>query len=222
MRQTLGTVLALAAAAGAASAESLDRDTIQYIYGTAILMCGDYNATGSASKSDTDIRNSLDALSETLEEKGYASRQTTSSTQYVGLLREQLGAEFSDVRTCRLEIWNDLMGIVGQAFVATAPVTAPVPAALPDFSGQSARYTPSEAAWFVIMGSFPDRAGAERRLREITGLGLLPAIIRTGDYPNLRNGYYSVVTPVGSRQSAQEMLSIARTQVPDAYIKSPW
>lgn len=201
-----------------AYSDHVDRETLQMIYGTAIMLCGDYSDNGVERKSTTEIETSLDDLASSLSERSGVQKEKITEKTYKGLIREQLGAEFSDVRDCRLRIWADLSQIVWSDHSASSSN----PIELPSFESGEAEYSIGESQWFVIMGSFRDRTRASARLAEITKLGLLPSIVRTDDYPNLRDGYYSVVLPVQTLSNAREMERIVKTQVPDAYIKSPW
>lgn len=95
------------------------------------------------------------------------------------------------------------------ALVATAAVIttgAISPAAASTFEG---------CGPYVIMGCFKSVSAA----RERAGNGFL--IIRTRDYPNLRNGWFCAAEgPFDSRSQANSFLFQIKSNVPDAYVKN--
>lgn len=207
------SALASSLSTGAVS-KDIDPETVQMIYGTAVLLCGDFSATGQATQSSQEIEKSLEDLSNSLTQRGESEKTNLATSTYAGLLQEQLGSEFSDVRSCRLQIWNDLKTSIFDE--------EKVEIALPDLSARTANYSRNEAQFMVFFGAFKFRAGAEQRSNDMRRIGLLTTIIETNNYPNLSRGYYAVVLPARSRQEANELVKIAKTQVHDAYAKSPW
>jgi hypothetical protein len=76
--------------------------------------------------------------------------------------------------------------------------------------------------WVVILGSFPHaaRADADQSRSYLASRGIRAQIIDTDDYPNLTDGYYSVVLGPYSKSRAQQTLSSVSGVVDDAYIKA--
>ena len=75
----------------------------------------------------------------------------------------------------------------------------------------------------VVAGSFTQRDNAEAQLQSLKPLGLALRVIETRDYPNLREGFYAVVTgPFGDDAQARQALDALSGKVKDAYIKPGW
>jgi serine/threonine protein kinase len=114
--------------------------------------------------------------------------------------------------------------------LAAAPIPPPVKEADTRVDAKPAEAYPTpaparaEGEWFVIVSSFPktNRPKADEQLRYIQGLGYEAKIIDTDAYPNLQDGFWSVVVGPYTRASAKEVANKMRAVAKDVYIKSGW
>ena len=84
-------------------------------------------------------------------------------------------------------------------------------------------YGPPVQRLLVVAGSYSLRALAEAQLLQLRPLGLPLRVIETRDYPNLREGFYAVVSgPFATEALARRQLEQLSDKVKDAYIKSGW
>lgn len=76
--------------------------------------------------------------------------------------------------------------------------------------------------WFVILGSVPHAAFSDAlgRTQWLAERGIKAGVINTNDYPNLTNGFYSIVLGPYAKGVALETLAQTTGIVGDAYIKS--
>ena len=128
-------LLLLAAAPVPAAAQSLDPEALKLISDTAASICGDF-AKLEGSESDASLEGSAQAklagLAGKLVNLGVEGAGKITDSEYVGVLREQLGDELKDVRACRLQVWKDLQATVLAKPAAPAPAApAPAPIAAP-------------------------------------------------------------------------------------------
>lgn len=111
--------LALALLAGPAAGQGLDTEALAEIRSFAESFCGDLFDAGGSSESlalEGAAKAEIDGLLKKLVSIGVEGAASFDSGEYVGVLREQLSAERSDNRDCRMTIWNDL-----KAGVVSAP-----------------------------------------------------------------------------------------------------
>jgi hypothetical protein len=73
--------------------------------------------------------------------------------------------------------------------------------------------------YFVFLGTFKARSGAEAQLRQVGALGRQAKIIRTSDHIALTSNLWALAVGPLRREAAAEALAAARVDVPDAYIR---
>lgn len=110
------------------------------------------------------------------------------------------------------------------ALPASSPSAANRPGAAPQ-SGNQTRNSdrPDKGGrWFVIMGAFQQRSGANERLEDVRRQGFDARIISSNDYPNFTSNLWMVVMGPYTRNRAEELLEQVRPTIKDAYTKSGW
>lgn len=95
-----------------ASSEELDVATLDQIKATAAALCGDFQSEGTESEANIEgtAQARLKGLSSILANAGIEGTGQLASTEYVGVLREDLGAEKISIRDCNVKILQALLG----------------------------------------------------------------------------------------------------------------
>ena len=84
-------------------------------------------------------------------------------------------------------------------------------------------YGPPAKRLLVVAGLFTQRDNAYAQLQSLKPLGLALRVIETRDYPNLREGFYAVITgPFADEAQARQALETLSGKAKDAYIKPGW
>ena len=84
-------------------------------------------------------------------------------------------------------------------------------------------YGPPTKRLLVVAGLFTQRDNADAQLQSLKPLGLALRVIETRDYPNLREGFYAVITgPFADEAQARQALETLAGKAKDAYIKPGW
>ncbi len=81
--------------------------------------------------------------------------------------------------------------------------------------------------WLLVLGSYRDRDNADAQAKLLAPAAAATSqtlqVIQTRDYPNLRDGFFAVVTgPFATEALAKAQLSSLGGAVKDAYVKSGW
>ena len=117
------TVAVLVCLLGATSSQGADSEFDQALIDfekIAILICGKYPANGSSQivELDAEAEGILDGFLRKLASLGIRGAAEYTSTEYWGLVQDQLGPDWKDNRDCRLRLWDDFKYrvLVGQGF----------------------------------------------------------------------------------------------------------
>ncbi|WP_171060756.1 lysozyme inhibitor LprI family protein [Poseidonocella sp. HB161398] len=94
--------------------QGLDAETLGLIEATAAGICGEFSREGSASSAAIEgaAEARLKGLAGQLDARDIAGTATLGETGYLGVLREELGGELKDIRTCRLKVFGQLLATV--------------------------------------------------------------------------------------------------------------
>lgn len=132
MRPMLPAFACVWALSTPAASQSLDAETLQLFQTTAAGICGDFSREGSANEAGVEgsAEARLKGLAGKLTDLDIEGAGKLSESGYVGVLREELGDELKDVRTCRREVFLQLLAAVPAALPEAEP--AGLPAAPPE------------------------------------------------------------------------------------------
>ncbi|NKB27279.1 MAG: trypsin-like serine protease [Rhodobacteraceae bacterium] len=73
--------------------------------------------------------------------------------------------------------------------------------------------------WFVVMGSYTNRANAQDRRNRLVGQNLGAYVVNSNEYPGMTPNLWVVVEGPYDRSTAVSRLSLARASVSDAFVK---
>ncbi|HKS26881.1 MAG TPA: SPOR domain-containing protein [Pyrinomonadaceae bacterium] len=76
--------------------------------------------------------------------------------------------------------------------------------------------------WFVVLGAFQQRSGANERMEDVRREGFDARVVYSNDYPNFTSDLWLVVMGPYTRNRAEEVLEQVRPKIKDAYTKSGW